>query len=125
MGNGTSAGLAAAIEGSSGSDLQTALKGLPADARQKLQDALDTPTAAEIKEELAAYDKDNNGSFDKDEIKAFFTRPGNRNKYTALTDEEATEILETLLAFFDKNDDGKVSIEELAEAVAAKFDPCL
>ena len=126
MGNGASNGIAAAIEKTSGPELQTALKDLPAESRQKLLDALDPmPTAAEIKEELAVYDKDNNGSFDKDEIKAFFTRPGNRNKYTALSDEEASDILETLIAFFDKNDDGKVSIDELAEAVAAKFDPCV
>ena len=60
---------------------------------------------------FAAFDKDNSGSIDKDELKAILTRKGAACEGLTFSDEDAEELLES----FDTNGDGVLQLTEFIE----------
>ena len=66
---------------------------------------------AKLTKAFAAFDKDNSGSIDKDELKAILTRKGAACEGLTFSDEDAEELLES----FDTNGDGVLQLTEFIE----------
>ena len=59
------------------------------------------------------------GVIDAEELRAILTRPGTGT--TAMASEEAEVLLMILTELFDKNQDGKLSVAEVAEAIGNQY----
>lgn len=69
---------------------------------------LDHVDEQKLKDELSQYDTDGSGFIERDELKRILCEGGE-----SLTEEEA----ETIIKDFDTNEDGKLSLEELARGL--------
>ncbi|KAF2367764.1 EF-hand domain [Trinorchestia longiramus] len=67
-----------------------------------------------------AYDRDNSGYIEADELKNFLRDLLKEAKKDDVNDDKLTEYTETMLQVFDQNKDGKLQLSEMAKLLPVK-----
>jgi len=70
---------------------------------------------AQLVKQFAIFDTDGSGQLTEAEVLAILTRPAN-GKQPALSEQEARQLIGSMLTQFDENGDGVLSIDEYARA---------